>query len=418
MRLLTRTSLNYLWISIAVLCVGAFLLFGLLFVEVSTEIKEQLELQEQMVSQEIRAGKQINFPLVKIAVVSTDELMVDPVFKDTLIYDPIQRELEGYYLLRKPRLINEKVHMITVMTSHIGWTGYSKTIIYIFGFIAVVLLFIGSVANYLLNKKIWKPFSANLKTIKNYSVSQQGQLELIDSTIDEFKDLNLVIKSFSSNAKKEFIALREFTENASHEIQTPLAIIKSRLERISQYELTKDTSIFLADAKVAVDKLSRINKGLLLLAKLENSNFPDEAEIDLKEVITQNITLLEDIVSHKGIGLEISLSSEKVYKSVSLVNILVSNMLSNMLNHTDGKKLGKITLNSSFMQFANTGTALDFAEEDLFKRFKKNKQGSKGNGLGLAIVNEICKFYDWKISHKFDNQWHIFNIDFNHKKGS
>ncbi|WP_316734701.1 HAMP domain-containing sensor histidine kinase [Pedobacter aquatilis] len=415
MRLLTRTSLNYFWISLAVLCTGAFLLFGLLFVEISTEIKEQLELEEQMISNEIIADRKVNFPLVKIEVVSGAYLMSDPVFKDTLIYDPIQKELEGYYLLRRPRLIKDKVHMITVMTSHIGWSGYYKTIIYIFGFIALVLLFIGSVANYFLNKKIWKPFSANLNTIKNYSVSREESLELIDSNIDEFKDLNEVIKNFSSDARKEFKVLREFTENASHEIQTPLAIIKGRLERISQHQLDENISIYLADIKTAVNRLSRINKGLLLLAKLENSVFPDEAEVDLKQTILHNVSLLEDIINHKDIKLEVTVNVKKVYASASLINILVSNLISNMLNHNDESALGKIVLNYNQLQFSNTGSGLNFERDQLFNRFKKNIKVSKGNGLGLAIVKEICKLYKWKITYNYYDGWHHFNIEFHNQ---
>lgn len=412
MKLLSRTIINYFWLTISVLLVSGFLLYGFLYLQIFEEIKEQLQLQESMVAKEISQGRKVNFPLVKTEAVPIDRLMVNPVFKDTLIYDNIQKKEEGYYILRQPRLINGQVYMIEVMTTHIGWSGYSRAILYIFIFIAMMLTVVGSGMNYLQNRKMWNPMKINLKRLKNYSVSSGKKLEMESSGIDEFKELNSVILELADRAKSEYSTLKEFTENASHEIQTPLTIIQSRLERMSQFDHPPEMAGYISDVKRAINRLSKVNKGLLLLAKLENKVFPDETRLDLAELLKKQLGQVDDLIHHKEISLNIDIEPKELMVSASLMEILISNLISNLIAHSPKGATAKITLQKHKLSFENSGNKLPFEESKLFKRFGKNSPGKTGNGLGLPIVQQICWLYGWQISYSYAAGYHIFEINY------
>lgn len=379
--------------------------------EVSTEIKEQLELQATMVADEIRADRPVNFPLVSI---DTTKAVLDrpEIFRDTQIYDPLQDKAEGYYYLDETRPINGKKYRIKVMAAHIGIDGYLKAVVYIFITMAILFIGLGALMNYFISKKIWQPFLNNLQKLKFYSVSSQENLVLDGSDITEFKEMNLVLQDLASGARREYSALKEFTENASHEIQTPLSIIQSRLESVSQFELQPEVARFVVDAKQATHRLSKVNKGLLLLAKLENNAFPEKQMIDLKEVIGLKFAEIEDLFANKGLKTELGMQSRTINANPFLVETMISNMLSNMLAHSPANSTVKIVLDEAKLSFHNEGAPLSFPSSNLFARFSKAADDYKGNGLGLSIVRQICTVNGWVVAYEYRDMEHIFTIRF------
>lgn len=411
MKLLTRTSLSQLWLSLFILVLTGGMLMLFLHFEVSAEIKEQLELQSVMVADEIAAGKTVNFPLVEIY---TDEAASNQpeVFKDTLLRDRLQNKAEGYFYLSKTHNIHGKNYRIRVMTTHIGLDGYLKAVSYIFATMAFLFIALGALMNYFISKKIWYPFLNNLQKLKRYSVSSQESLLLEKSAITEFKEMNAVLQELAAGARREYSALKEFTENASHEIQTPLSIIQSRLESISQLTLQTELARFVVDAKQATNRLSKVNKGLLLLAKLENNAFPDKETVDVKEIIDAQLNEIEDIFLNKGLKIIQEKKDKKVTANRFLVETMISNLLSNMLNHSPSNTSVWIFLNEKTLSFYNEGSELKFDNSKLFTRFAKAADNYRGNGLGLSIVKRICFVNGWQIQYSYVEGKHGFEIEF------
>lgn len=411
MKLLAKTSRNQFWLSLFILVVTGFMLLVFLQREVSAEIEEQLEFESAMIADEIAANRHVNFPLVEISVNET--LLKQPrAFRDTLIYDRIQGKSEGYYYLSDTRTIAGKQYRIRVMTSHIGLDGYSKAVGYIFITMACLFIFLGSLMNYFVHRKIWKPFLVNLQRLKSYSVSSSDDLVLAPSTINEFKEMNAVLQDLADKARNEYTALKEFTANASHEIQTPLSIIQSGLESMSQFQLQPEVARYVVNAKQATNRLSKVNKGLLLLAKLENNDFPDRKLVNLKDLLNSQIDLAEDLLAFKGLAVSREIRSKEVYSSPFLLEILVSNMLSNILAHSSQNARVNISLDANAMTFANEGKTLNFPESKLFARFGKGVDTYNGNGLGLSIVKQICVVSDWEIKYSYIGSMHKFEIFF------
>lgn len=412
MKLLAKISYYQFCVNAIVLCITGVMLFVFLRNEISLEIEEQLELELDMVTEELQAGKEINFPLIEIIRGNEKLMRLPKVFKDTLIYDRVQKFDEGYYYFSESKKINGQYYRMKVMTTYIGWDHYSSTITYIFITIAVMLVLLGTLVNYLISRGLWAPFLINLKRMKGYSVSSREELQLAVTDIKEFQEMNAVLADLAARGKREYTALKEFTENASHEIQTPLSILKTRLESISQLSL--DTSMIrpLNDAKEAVIRLSKVNKGLLLLAKLENNAFTDQQSLQLDEVLKNNYELMEDLFQHKGIRIDFEVSPKRIFASPFLMEVLISNLLSNILSYTDQGAKVSVRLDEAQFAFTNEGEPLGFPESKLFTRFGKGAPGYKGNGLGLSIVKQICLSHQWGISYDYADKAHIFRIRF------
>ncbi len=415
MKLLTKTSLNQFWLSIIIIVITGVMLLFMLQREISVEIEEQLELEMSMVADELAAGKPVNFPLVEVT--KSDESLMDKprIFKDTLIYDRLQKKSEGYYSLADSRIIGAEEYRIRVMTSHIGLDGYSKAVGYIFFSMALLFVFFGSLMNYFVNRKIWQPFLTNLQLLKSYSVSSNEGLLLQGSKITEFTEMNTVLLELAEKARAEYNALKEFTSNASHEIQTPLSIIQSALESISQLQVQAEVAEHVVSAKQATNRLSKVNKGLLLLAKIENNDFPDRASVNLQELLEGQLDLAQDLFAHKGLEIVKDIYPKVVDSSPFLVETLISNLLFNILAHSPKNALVKISLDPHQMVFSNEGLPLDFPEGKLFSRFGKGIDNYKGNGLGLSIVKQICLANDWEIKYNYEGNMHVFRVIFSDK---
>lgn len=412
MKLLAKISYYQFFVNAIALCITGVMLFVFLRNEISLEIEEQLELELDMVTEELQAGKEINFPLIEITKGNETLMQLPKVFKDTLIYNRLQKIDEGYYYFSESKKINGQYYRIKVMTTYIGWDHYSSTITYIFITIAVMLVLLGTLVNYLISRGLWAPFLINLKRMKDYSVSSKEELQLAETDIKEFQEMNAVLADLAARGKREYTALKEFTENASHEIQTPLSILKTRLESMSQLSL--DTSMIrpLNDAKEAVIRLSKVNKGLLLLAKLENNAFTDQQSLQLDEILRNNYELMEDLFQHKDIHIDFNISPKRIFASRFLMEVLISNLLSNVLSYTEQGAKVAVKLDKDQFVFINEGEPLGFPESKLFTRFGKGAPGYKGNGLGLSIVNQICLSHQWEISYNYADKAHIFMIRF------
>lgn len=412
MTLLHKTTRDYLIASVSILIFTGFTLFVILQKAVGDEMDEQLELQADQIFESIRLGNHVNSPFIKIQQV-TDNTPLGLVFGDTMVYDRVQKEIEEYHYLKETQAIGNARYDVTVMSSHIGWDNYYLTILYIFLLTAVLLTASGILINYYSNKKILRPFFQNLKNVQAFSVTSPHSLELHDSAITEFKELNFTLKDLTERSRKEYLALREFTENASHEIQIPLSIVQSKLDRMSQLDITEQMASYITQAKSGVNRLSKMNKNLLLLAKLDNQLFSDEHQIVFSDALDAHLRNMEDLFLAKSISLNEEISRTELTTNQYLIDTLISNFLSNALKYTSANGVIKIVLTNNAFIISNTGCPLDFPEEYIFDRFTKNPENTSSTGLGLAIIKEICALNRWSLSYQYLEGWHRFTVVFN-----
>jgi signal transduction histidine kinase len=415
MKLLYKTTRDYLLASVSILIVTGIALFAMLRNEVGDEMNEQLELQADEIFAGATSGKLINTPFVKIVPVPTT-VPLGKVFGDSMIYDRVQKMTEEYHYLRETKNIQGHRYQVVVMTSHIGWDRYYLAILYIFVLMALLLTGSGVFINYLSNKNIWTPFFDNLKTVRRFSVSSNSELVLTESSIDEFRELNLTFRDLTERSRKEYLALREFTENASHEIQTPLSIIQSKLDRMSQMHVDKQMATFIVQAKAGVDRLSKMNRSLLLLAKLDNEVFTDRQHVSIHDLLGVQLTNMDELFINKKITVQKHLHATTVYSDPYLVDILLTNLLSNTLRYTPANETVEISLENNVLAIINTGPEPDFDQDRIFERFTKTQSSITSTGLGLAIVKEICILNQWNIRYHYLDGKHHFEVVFEKEK--
>ncbi|TCC82609.1 sensor histidine kinase [Pedobacter hiemivivus] len=277
-----------------------------------------------------------------------------------------------------------------------------------------IILLIGFIR---LNKKIstqlWRSFYESLQKIKSFDLSSLKKPEFDKTDVIEFEEMNSSVSRLMDGSINVYRQQREFTENASHELQTPLAVIQSKLDLLLQSQsLSAQQSAIIDETHKALTRVSRINKNLLLLAKIENQQYADQESINISLQLEEQIAQLSDFLATKNLKLQEQIAPDITMKGNKvLVEIMLTNILMNAVRHTVKNGEINIRLEQDRLTISNSGEA-SLNSEKLFKRFSSADANSPGTGLGLAIVREICSRYQWNVSYNFENGVHVFVLSF------
>jgi len=275
----------------------------------------------------------------------------------------------------------------------------------------IILLFGFIKLNKRISARLWRPFYQTLEKIRVFDLNSQQTIDFEKNGIAEFDEMNTSINKLIASNVSVYRHQKEFIENAAHELQTPLAVVQSKIDLLFQNaEITGQQSELIGEIQNALSRVSRINKNLLLLAKIENHQFADTEELSMSELLHEILSLLSDFTEERSVKLriadELSLKSNRM-----LVEIMVTNLLMNAVRHTGPDAKIDIRLEGRTLTVANTGTAA-LKPEKLFKRFSSASSQTPGSGLGLSIVKEICTRYGWNVEYRYLDERHIFAVTF------
>lgn len=269
----------------------------------------------------------------------------------------------------------------------------------------------------LLNRKIakssWQPFYNTLDQLRSFDLSRSKKLELENNNILEFQELNESLQKLVERNLAVYQQQKAFTENASHELQTPIALLKSKLDLLLQEKgISPEISEIINSIEAPLSRLSRINKNLLLLAKVENQQFEEQEDIDIRSAMAFCISLFEDYAQNEQIEVHNHIQeSYFVQANPFLLETLLNNLFSNAIRHNLKNGSIILKLENGILTILNSGqVALD--ENSLFQRFSSSTASKVSSGLGLAIVSEVAKQYGWQVSYAFEKGHHIFSVNF------
>jgi signal transduction histidine kinase len=221
--------------------------------------------------------------------------------------------------------------------------------------------------------------------------------------------MNDHLRMVTANAHKEYHVLKEFTENASHEFQTPLTIIRSKLDVLLQQDNFTEIQIeLLTEAYGAVTKLSGLSRSLLLLTKIENNQFSEQREIALHDMVRQKANQFEEIWESRKISHLLEVRHCFVSMNADLLEILLNNLFSNATRHNKPGGHIAVSLDAHSMNISNTGMENALDGERVFSRFYKGTVNNENNGLGLSIVRQICISSHIHPSYEYRNGMHNF----------
>lgn len=369
-----------------------------------------LKLSEEKLIETIQLWNDVQ-PSTNIRKLEKNDNLKDSIFIVEKPHDFLHfEEIDRFRCLSKVIYLNQKPYRFNIETNieETQETIFFISITTVFLFVMIVggLLFL----NRRLSKSVWKPFRETLDQLKTFSLNNQTKIEFSKTDVSEFDELNQSLTKLIEHNVSVYKTQKEFTENASHELQTPLAILKNKLDILLQnQDLTEKQYQIAEEMNRALSRSSRINKNLLLLAKIDNKQFDSET-FHLNEVLNQSLEILQEHFEQKNISVNTEISDNvKVNGNIGLTEVLINNLIINAIRHTSINGSISIKLNNSVFEVSNSGTE-KLNSDLLFKRFSRFSKDNNGSGLGLAIVKEICKSQNWTIDYRFENNNHIFSV--------
>lgn len=338
--------------------------------------------------------------------------------KDSLFdhsyYDALNKENEPFRMLNSPVKIEGKWFTFSAKINMVEKENLIGNIVILFISLLLLLIIGFFIITKIISKKLWQPFYAALDKMEQFEIDKSTSVKLIKSTTEEFNRLNNAIDSLIHKNSSIYQSQREFIENAAHELQTPIAIFKGKLENILQRkDLNSEQFKLIDDLNNTTTRLVRLNKNLLVLSKIDSNSYNEIEKINLNKIINNQLTFFSEQALSKKISITTELSDEVVVNSNHfLAEMLISNLFLNTINHNVLNGQISVKLTNDRIVFSNTGTLLPLQTEKMFERFSKSNPTSQGNGLGLSIIKKIVDTNHWTINYHFINRMHTFEIVF------
>ncbi|MEX2370337.1 MAG: HAMP domain-containing sensor histidine kinase [Bacteroidales bacterium] len=421
MNLLTKTTLFFITIALFVLFVGGIVFYFSFRYMISREVKKELLTEIYRVVLHPPHGYLIdNDSLVydlpdRYQIIPIDEIHEPTLsFNDTLLFDPILGGYQNYRTIRYETLLRGNPVRISISKSLLVSDELVEYVAFATLALSLMLLLLIIVFNRYFFSRIWGNFFNTIDVIKDYNISDTSEISLPESEITEFNQLNHVFVKMHERIRQDYQNLKEFIENTSHEIQNPVAIIKSRVDLLQQNEkLDKSQLELLQSIQSNTIRLSNLNKSLILLSKIDNNQFPDKEEVSITSQIDVHMDNFEDIIRSKNISLNKTYPDPvTVTADPSLVSIMLLNLLKNAVYHNLPSGMIEITAEPGTLVIKNSGKPPEIPPEELFNRFTRSSDKSDSLGLGLAIVKKICDYYGYGIRYTYRDQVHILTITF------
>ncbi|MEX1240529.1 MAG: HAMP domain-containing sensor histidine kinase [Cyclobacteriaceae bacterium] len=419
MKLLTRTVRNYILFSTLLLLVSSpifyFSIQGLFIHRMDRELlSHKNEFYELIPLLKTQSDFKF-FGLMNDEILLKDAsyLMKEDSFLTADIYSEEKKAHQPYRILRTGVLVQGKPYVLQIQESMVNTAELISAIVAIQVVLIALLLAGFGFINRKLSKTVWKPFYDILDKLKRYQIDRDDKIDLPDSFIHEFRDLSIAVSQLVTRNHQAFQSRKEFTENAAHELQTPLAICSTKLELLAQTkELTQEQADLVVNLLDATDRITRLNKNLLLLSKIENRQFLETERIELKTIVTKCVDVYSSKALEKGLTVKLSFNETvRVPANPVLLEVLINNVISNAFRYTPVGGTVTIEGKNSQLVVGNSGEPLEHPEK-IFQRFHRESRSIPGSGLGLSIVKMICEVAGYELSYRYASSVHQFRISF------
>ncbi len=405
-----------------ILSVWASLVFFAIINEVNDEIDDSLDLYCDYLISQKKQGKEI----IETQTNSNNVFFITPVdintalsnqksyYRDTMIYLYDKMETEPARALTQ-YFIDEgnRAYKIEIFTSSIEKKDLIETIAWWLFTLALILLLTIIIVYVWIYKKSMKPLYLLLNWQKNYNLGKKNQPLPQMSSIKEFQELYIATNQSTQRVEKAFEEQKNFIGNASHEIQTPLAISINRLENILNQDISEELAEEIVKTISTLEHLTRLNKTLLLLTKIENNQFLEKENLSLASIVNNSMEVFKEIYEYKNIKVSLEVESDlNVNINKTLCEVLINNLIKNAFIHNIENGEISIKIYSNKIVFSNTSKSNELDTEKIFQRFFKESSSNSSIGLGLSLVKSICNNNNIKLDYYWKNNLHNFCLCF------
>jgi signal transduction histidine kinase len=427
MKLTTKFTLWYFGIMLFVLLIGGYIVYYEIQNKISrVEVVRHQRLND-LIAEQVRAGGDYtNHPTRKRATVTP--IPADSVPKGIFTYytrgidwNPEFQMNEYRLLVTSFYLIKGQWYRITTYSFIPSFYQLMPGVVDSFKWIFLLLLVLVVISAGLISKYILAPFKRTLRVIQSFDLKQKTAIRLPDTRTSEFRELNVFLQKMTEKAREDYQSLKEFTENTSHELQTPTAIIRGKLDLLMESDIRDEQAILIAETQNALERLSRIHSSLTLLTKLENHEYEPNTTVCISQLTRETLNSFEELIQLKSLTLTTTIA-EKIYVPLhpSLADLLLANLIGNAIRHNvppatadlSGKGLIQVNLTRDGLVVVNTGRQPQVPTVELFERFKKGNSGSDSIGIGLAIVRQICDLSHFTIDYQYIDGFHCLAVGF------
>ncbi|MHC6200529.1 hypothetical protein ATE49_15825 [Elizabethkingia miricola] len=416
MKLISYISRRYIIYAILILLIAIPAFYFSLRYLMLRSLDENINHQKAWIEKQLKTTIPDNFISFENSIIvrpSNNPKVFDSLYNQP-VFIPDDNETVMHRISVSNTIVNGKPYEIRIQKSMIEDEDLLNSIL-VLQLVLVIVLLAGLIAiNFQLSKKLWKPFNDIVHKLSLYRVDSNEDYQFIPTNIEEFKNLGSSIKDLIKRNQKLYRTQKEFTENASHELQTPIAVMQSNLELLMQTSpISQEQADLIEEISVAGNKMQRLNRTLLLLTKIENNQFPDTEKLKINTSIQKLLSQYEEPAAQKYIQWEIHIENEiEIIANPILIDILIGNILSNAIRHSEND--GKVLIRTSPQELVigNYGKN-ELNKKDLFQRFKKQSENTNSIGLGLEMSKKICDLYHYDIQYQFINDMHLFSINFN-----
>ena len=409
MKFLKRINRQYFWaLSILLILISLLGYFILNFI-LDRKMYEDIREKEYAIIEELKVRNNLPniYPVVETRMISEKDT-ISKTYTEVELFEKADNETEKYLEYSNTVNVNGRYYLIIIRHSLVKKEDLFAAISIPLLILLFLLFAISFMMTKKLNKTLWTDFENNLKAIEAFSFAVNDELNLKETGIDEFDRLNKTIENLIDKLNKDYHILKQFTENASHEIQTPVSIALMNLEEALQHDLPEEAFKQIVKSIEAIKRLSALNDSLILLTKIENNQFSSGSDVVFNEIFEEKLKLFSGLLKGKNLKVRYSSGGKFVCRmNRDLANILVNNLFSNAVNHNVKDGLIEIEIREQGMRICNTGEPNKLSNDTIFRRFTKEK--SRSYGLGLAIVKQICDRYGLEISYS-KNELHCFDI--------
>ena len=337
------------------------------------------------------------------------------VYKDSVMYMVNEKDYEPVRLLESVFKKNEDYYKISVVTSMVEEDDQINNLLKYTLILYAVLVLSILLLNNLFLRKVWRPFYRILDQLKVYQLEKNEPIEFNATNIEEFSLLNKSIEKLLIKTQQSYANQKQFIENASHELQTPLAIAINKLELLFEDETLSETQAEqLQQTLENLERLTRLNRSLLLISKIENDQFQTREEVDVQAVIDKIISDFSEILTHKNQQVNFDADHKTVKNANSdLIYILFSNLIRNTISHGRSSSEISMKLTDNNFVISNYSHVDSLQSESIFQRFKKIGNNANSTGLGLSIAKSIAEKFGFTLEYHFQNGQHYFTVEFN-----